>query len=225
MRKETYDEIEEFMLECMSDSAHDREHVYRVLYGALDIASYERAPDMDVLITACLLHDIGRAAQNQDPEICHAGHGSEMAFNFLIKGGFEPGFAGHVKECISSHRYRGDNPPVSVEAKILFDSDKLDAAGAMGIARTLLYQGHLSTGLYCVDENNRVLDGTGDMEQSFMREYNFKLKKVYDRFYTRRGYELAMQRRAAAKEFYESLLYEANSTVDRGLELLKNLIN
>jgi uncharacterized protein len=178
--------------------------VYRVLYGALDIASYGKSPDMDVLVTACHLHDIGRAAQNQDPEICHADYGSEMAFNFLMKSGFETGFAGHVKDCIFSHRYRGENPPETLEAKILFDADKLDAAGAIGVARTPLYQGNIWTGLYCVDENNRVLDGTGDRDPSFMGEYNFKLKKAYDRFYTRRGYEPAMQRQATVKAFYES---------------------
>lgn len=224
MKKETYDCIEKYMLECMTDSAHDREHVYRVLYAALDIASYEKPDDMDVLIAACLLHDIGRAAQNKNPEICHAEHGAGMAYEFLIKSGFKPGFAGHVKECISTHRYRGDNPPASIEAKILFDADKLDAAGAIGIARTLLYQGNISTRLYSVDENGRVLDGTGDREPSFMREYSFKLKNVYDRFYTKRGYELAKQRQATAAAFYEGLLYEAGSTVDRGLELLDSAI-
>ena len=52
--------IEEYMLECMQDSAHDKEHIYRVLYVALDIAEQERHVDYDLLIAACLLHDIGR---------------------------------------------------------------------------------------------------------------------------------------------------------------------
>jgi uncharacterized protein len=47
----------------MTDSAHDKEHVYRVLYVALDIAKYEECADIDVLITASLLQDIGRKEQ------------------------------------------------------------------------------------------------------------------------------------------------------------------
>ncbi len=48
------------MLSCMNDSAHDKEHIYRGLYTALDIAAYEQDVDYEILITACLLHDIGR---------------------------------------------------------------------------------------------------------------------------------------------------------------------
>ncbi len=54
------------MLSCMNDGAHDRQHIYRVLYYALDIAE-EYCIDQDVLIAACLLHDIGRDAQFRNP--------------------------------------------------------------------------------------------------------------------------------------------------------------
>lgn len=58
MNKSTYKLIEDYMLSCMEDSAHDKEHIYRVLYNALDIASYETNVDYDVLICACLLYRI-----------------------------------------------------------------------------------------------------------------------------------------------------------------------
>lgn len=58
-----------------------------------------------------------------------------------MDNGFETFFCGTGKQCIKTHRYRTNNPPESLEAKILFDADKLDAAGAIGIARTLLYKG------------------------------------------------------------------------------------
>ena len=51
---ETYKLFERYMLSCMDDSAHDKEHVYRVLYVALDIASHEEDVNYDVLICACL---------------------------------------------------------------------------------------------------------------------------------------------------------------------------
>ncbi len=163
MDKRTYSLIEDYMLSCMKDSAHDKEHIYRVLYNALEIAravteagsgQEEQAqgqktgggeqaqgrkngeegqtPDTsvnyDILIAACLLHDIGRGEQYKNPSVCHAAVGGEMAYRFLTEKGFDKAFAEQVKQCICTHRYRKGNPPQSIEAKILFDADKLDAS-------------------------------------------------------------------------------------------------
>lgn len=57
MRQADFVLMENYMLSCMKDSAHDKEHVYRVLYTALDIAEQEEPVDYDILIAACLLHD------------------------------------------------------------------------------------------------------------------------------------------------------------------------
>lgn len=111
--------IEKYMLECMQDSAHDKEHLYRVLYVALDIAEQERHVDCDVLIAACLLHDIGRQEQFENPSLCHAVAGAEKARNFLLEKGFPEKFADKVSSCIKVHRFRSCNPPVKTEEKIL----------------------------------------------------------------------------------------------------------
>ena len=58
MTKETFTILENYMLSCMEDSVHDKEHIYRVLYNALEIAKMEEGVDYDALICACLLHDI-----------------------------------------------------------------------------------------------------------------------------------------------------------------------
>ena len=60
MNHDTFAKIEQYMQKCMQDSAHDKEHIYRVLYTALDIAGFEQGINRDVLVIACLLHDIGR---------------------------------------------------------------------------------------------------------------------------------------------------------------------
>ena len=60
MDKKTYSLLENFMLSCMEDSAHDKEHVYRVLYNALDIAKTVSNLDYYIFIASCLLHDTGR---------------------------------------------------------------------------------------------------------------------------------------------------------------------
>jgi uncharacterized protein len=171
MDKITYNLFERHMMACMGDSAHDKEHVYRVLYIALDIAGHEES-------------------------------------------------ALRIKESISTHRYRGDNHPATIEAKVLFDADKIDATGTMGIARTLMYQGIEGEPLYHTDGRRNILGGTTDSQPSFLHEYNYKLRHVYDRFYTRRGREIAGERRKAAISFYEDMLRELRSAYETGKRLL-----
>jgi len=193
----------------MSDSAHDAEHIYRVLNNALHIAEYESGVDIDLLTAACLLHDIGRAEQFADPKICHAACGAQKAYKWLVENGYSEEFSKEVKNCIETHRFRSAISPRSIEAKILFDADNLDVCGAVGIARTLLYAGHVSTPLYALTENGDVSDGSEDTDAwTFFREYKFKLEKACEIFYTKRGSKLSVKRRNAARKFYEALLAE-----------------
>ena len=225
MTKETYTLLENYMLSCMTDSAHDKAHVYRVLYHALEIAKAERAVDYDVLIAACLLHDIGRKEQFDDPSLCHAIVGGEKAYTFLEKHGFTSAFAQRVRHCIQAHRFRKSMEPQTIEAKILFDADKLDVTGTVGIARTLLYQGALSRPLYSLLADGTVSDGTGDCAPSFFQEYKFKLEKLYDRFYTQKGTQLAQSRRTAAEAYYKSLYEEINAAYRQGTKVLGMLLD
>ncbi len=222
--KSTFSQIEKYMLECMKDSAHDKEHVNRVLYLALDIAKNESNVNMDVLIAACLLHDIGRLEQFKNPELRHEHVGSQEAYAYLIENNWPEKSAQHVKDCILSHRFRSDNPPDSIEAKILFDSDKLDAAGTLGIARTLLYIGIVSEPLYSLDTQGNVLDGTKDDQPSFFLEYKYKLEKIYDRFYTQRGMQIAKEREYSAVSFYNNMLHEVRSCYTYGIQDLSKVI-
>ena len=219
MNKTEYNEIENFMLEKMQDSAHDKHHVYRVLNSALDIAIKMSSVDFDVLLAACLLHDIGREVQFTNLELCHAQIGGDMAYDFLLTKKWSTQKALHVKECISSHRYRGDNVPNSIEAKILFDADKLDASGAIGIARTLIYEGQVSEPLYILDEDEKIVVDDGGAEiSSFFQEYNYKLKKVYNAFYTDRAKEIAKVRQKTAIDFYDGLFAEVTNNYESGLK-------
>lgn len=224
MNKETYCLLENFMICCMKDTAHDKEHVYRVLYNALEIAKTENHVNYDILIAACLLHDIGRKEQFEDPALCHAIVGSEKAYQFLLAHGFEASFAEQVKQCIKTHRYRKDNPPQSLEAKILFDADKLDAAGATGIARTLLYKGIVAEPLYTMLPDGSVSTGENDTAPSFFQEYKYKLEKLYSNFYTNKATAIAKERRHSAIEFYNSLYQEVNSSYQNGINELNNLL-
>lgn len=216
MKKEDYALVESYMLSCMEDSAHDKEHVYRVLYNALDIAQTEEGVNHDVLICACLLHDIGRREQFENPSVCHAEAGADKAYAFLKEHGFAEEFAGAVRDCIRTHRFRKGSPPQGMEAKILFDADKIDVSGAIGIARTLVYKGKVSEPLYTLRRDGRVSNGEGDERPSFFQEYKYKLENLYSGFHTVRGAEIAKQRQGAAVAFYRSMWEEANAAYESG---------
>lgn len=212
------------MLSCMTDTAHDKEHVYRVLYNALEIAGEENNVNYDILIAACLLHDIGRKEQFENPALCHAEVGSEKAYQFLLAHGFETSYAEQVKQCIQTHRFRKSNPPQSLEAKILFDADKLDVAGAIGIARTLVYKGIVSEPLYNMLPDGTVSTGENDVAPSFFQEYKYKLEKIYSSFYTKKAVEIAKERQHSAIEFYNSLYQEVNLSYRNGINELNRLL-
>jgi len=222
MDKQTFSCIENYMLTCMNDGAHDEQHIYRVLYSALDIAS-EYTVDMDVLIAASLLHDIGREAQFRDSKIDHAIVGSEMAYEYMKSLKWSEEKAHHVKDSIRTHRFRKNEEPTSVEAKILFDADKLDVTGTLGIARTIAYKGIVSEPLYSIDKFGNVLDGSNDSAASFFQEYNFKLKNVYEKFYTNRAKIIAEERRKASIDFYQSMLNEVKAIHIIGKERLESV--
>ena len=224
MTRDTFSILENYILSCMKDSAHDKEHVYRVLYTAMEIAKTERNVDYDVLVGACLLHDIGRKEQYENPSLCHAEVGSEKAYNFLINSGFEAKYAEQVKHCIQTHRYRNSNPPRSIEAKILFDADKVDASGALGIARTLIYKGIVSDPLYSLLPDGSVSNGENDTTPSFFQEYKYKLEKIYSNFYTAKGAEIAKQRQQTAIDFYHNLYQEVSVAYIQGQDELKKMI-
>lgn len=224
MYKKVYSLIEYYMLSSMADSAHDKEHVYRVLYSAMEIAEGCEEVNKEILIAACLLHDIGRKEQFEDPTVCHAAVGAKKAYDFLISNGFTEGFANRVKDCIRTHRFRKNDQPESIEAKILFDADKLDVSGAVGIARTLINKGTVQDPLYSLDENGEVSDGSLDTAPSFFQEYKYKLEKLYDKFYTEKGRQMALERRQAAIDFYESLYKEVSEPYKEGKTALEKCL-
>ncbi len=222
MNRQTFTLLEGYMLESMKDAAHDREHVYRVLNNAVTIAQEEADVQWDVLIAAALLHDISRPEQIADSRIDHATHGAEKAYIFLMNHGFDEGFSSHVRDCISTHRFRKSAPPATLEARILFDADKLDVCGAIGIARTLQYSGETGRPIYTRNALGEIYDGSGDTADSFFREYKFKLEGICEHFLTDKGRALARERHDAAMAYYQALLAEVRH--NEGLTALQNML-
>ena len=222
--KEEFRMICDYMENCMRDMAHDREHVWRVLTAAVDIARHvDEKPDFRILTAACLLHDVGRQEENIDPTLDHAAVGAEKAYRFLTGIGWTEEDAGQVRDCIAAHRYRSGQPPQSIEARILFDADKLDVTGAMGVARTLMYEGAHNEPLYLLHPDGTLSDGDLPGEESFLHEYCFKLSKLEPRFFTDYARRIAARRMAAAEDFYHALREEISESCELRRQLFEQL--
>lgn len=208
-------EIVEKELTC---SAHNLDHVYRVYSLCLLIAKSEKDVNLDVLIPAALLHDIARVKESKDEtgEIDHAVLGSEMAGEILRLLEYEETEIDKIKHCILAHRFRTGNEPRTIEAKILFDADKLDVIGATGIARTFMLAGQFGQRLEIDDsldeylktntvENGRIKDVS---KHSPFIEYEVKFKKVPNKLYTQKAREIGIKRLKFMEEYFSALRAE-----------------
>ena len=207
MTAERFGILNGYMESCMRDSAHDKGHIRRVLDAALILARKEKNVDWDVLITAALLHDIGREEQFRTGE-SHAAVGARMARDYLLEEGADEAFAQHVSDCIRTHSFRKNDPPATIEAKLIYEADKLDVVGAIGVARTLLYQGRVGDPVYSVGPDGAVLGGD-EKEPSFYSEYRHKLMRLPARFLTAAGKKQAARRAERAAAFEAALRAEA----------------
>lgn len=163
---------------------------------------------MLVLEAAAYLHDIGRADQDKlNGSICHAVRGAEMAQDILAPLALAAHRKDNIIHCVRSHRFRDGHSPETAEARVLFDADKLDAIGAVGVARAYLFAGELGACLHnphISPEQARSYsrDDTGH------REYVVKLSKVKDRILTKEGRRMAEERHAFMSVFFERFLEE-----------------
>jgi len=191
--------------------SHDWDHTLRVVRLCEHIGRIEAA-DMAVLIPAGYLHDIGRQRQDESGgAVCHAEYGAMLAEPVIRDLPVTDHQKTNILHCIRSHRFRGGNCPETLEARILFDADKLDAIGAIGVARAFLFAGEIGARLHNPDvvvENSRAytVDDTG------FREYQIKLRHIRDRILTREGRKLAQDRHRFMTDFFQQFLqeYEGN---------------
>jgi uncharacterized protein len=173
--------------------SHDWDHTQRVLGLCLRIGKKERG-NLEILRLAALLHDIGRAAEDRsNGKICHSQAGASMAGKILKAHGLKKETMEGVVHCIRTHRFRKRAVPISKEAKILFDADKLDSIGAVGIGRAFLFAGEVGARLHNKDiDIRRTKPYT--KEDTAYREYLVKLGKIKDRIFTNEGKRIARER-------------------------------
>jgi uncharacterized protein len=190
-----------------ANGSHDWEHTQRVVRLCEHIGRAEGA-DMLVLRIAALLHDIGRCIQDASKGVvCHAKEGARLARPLIGNLPLCISRKENVLHCIRSHRFRGNMVPSTLEARVLFDADKLDAIGAVGIARAYLFAGELGACLHnphlsTEDAKPYSKDDTG------YREYVVKLSKIKDRILTRTARQMAEERHRFMVQFFNRFLEE-----------------
>lgn len=188
---------------------HDWEHTQRVYNMAVHIGKKEKA-NLLVIKLAAFLHDIERHKEDKSKgRVCHAKMGAETAKKVLKKYSIEEKIINQVLHCIKSHRFRKNVIPETLEAKILFDSDKLDAIGAVGIARAYHFSGVVGSRLHdkYIDINKTKLY---TVEDTGYREYLVKLRHVKKKIFTKEGKRIAQERH----RFMENFFYRLNREVD-----------
>ena len=127
--------------------SHAFDHTERVYNLALKIGKKEKA-DLDIIKAAALLHDIARLKEDNKEVECHAEHGAEIAGKILKEMNFPEDKIGNVVHSIKVHRHSKGLPAETKEAKILQDADRLDALGAIAIARMFSTGGKINRPLY-----------------------------------------------------------------------------
>jgi uncharacterized protein len=162
-----------------------------------------------------LLHDaVGSAPGAETAEQRHNHHGSsaDFAAEVLAGEGWPEERIQAVQHCIRAHRFRfTTDRPDTLEARVLYDADKLDVLGALGVARTIAYAALARQPFYTEPSQQFLETGQeipGEAHSSY-HEYLFKLVKIRDTLHTETARKIAASRHDFLVAFYSELAEEA----------------
>jgi uncharacterized protein len=206
MKRELFEKIKEEAKTYFKNAkgSHDWSHVERVYNLALRIGKKEKA-DLEVIKLAAILHDIGRKIEDEtNGKIDHAEIGAKMAKEILEKYNVEKEKIEKVVYCIQTHRFRKNKRPETKEAKVLFDADKLDSIGAIGIGRAFLFAGEIGAKFYDKDVDIKKIKEYSK-DATVYREYMVKLRKIKNKLFTKEGKRIAEGRHRFMVEFFKRL--------------------
>ena len=194
-----------------ADAVHDFEHVLRVYRMAERLALAEGA-DLEIVRAAALLHDAEGAAPGEGSlRETHHHASAEFAAGILSVEGWTPERIAAVQHCIRAHRYRDNRePPATLEARVLFDADKLDVLGAIGVARVVAYATLAGEPVFARPSARFLQSGEAEPGEphSAYHEHLFKLRKVKDRLFTDSARAIAGQRHDFLEAYFAKLSSE-----------------
>jgi uncharacterized protein len=188
------------------DPVHGFDHIERV-YRMVERLALAEGADLEIVRAAALLHDaegslIGDSRHN------HQLSSAEFAREILSSEGWSFERIDAVLHCIRAHRFRDDREqPVTIEAKVLFDADKLDAIGAIGAVRAISYAVLDEQNLFMPPSEQFIRTGKKEPSESHTpyHEHLFKLKKLKERMFTDTGREIAQARHSYLEGFFSRL--------------------
>ena len=198
-----------------TDPVHGFDHVVRVYHLAERLALAEGA-DIEIVRAAVLLHDadpdqVPASSQAAESRPQHHLHSADFARQVLEQEGWTDERIRAVQHCIRAHRFRTPSEqPGTLEAQVLFDADKLDAIGAVGVARSVAYAAVRGMPAYIQPSEQFLSSGTkepGELHSAY-HEYIFKLQKLRERLYTASGRAISTERHRFMVEFFIQLHLE-----------------
>ena len=188
-----------------ASGCHDFDHTLRVLRNAELLAKELPAADLRIVRLAALLHDFARPEEMAAKgKLCHAVLGAELVRPLLAEAGFEPETVDRVSQAVLTHRYRANRIPATLEAQIVYDADKLDSLGAVGIGRAFLFAGREHARLHNTREE-ALGSAEYSREDTAYREYLVKLSKLPGCMLTAPGRRIAGERAGFMHEFFDRL--------------------
>jgi uncharacterized protein len=189
------------------DPAHDFYHIKRVYKNAKIIGRHER-PNMDILLPAVLLHDLVMHPKGSAKSSKSADESADLAEDILQSYGYPQDEITQICYCIKMHSYSKKFIPASIEGKILQDADRLDALGAIGIARTFSVGGSENRKLYNAnDPFYRTVREVDDIQWT-LDHFQTKLLKLEYSMHTKMGKKMAQERTSFMLLFIRQLQKE-----------------
>jgi len=191
------------------DDVHGFGHIERVYRLCQKIGQAEGA-DMEILLTAALLHDAQGSHPGENSRDDHHLRSADFAGEVLSGMGWPTEKIALVQHCIRAHRYRKEDIPESLEAKLLFDADKLDVIGAVGVVRALAYAFQAGTPAFARPSGQFLEQGktqAGEPHSAY-HEYLFKLKNISAGLITPAARAIAAERQAFLNRFFDQLAQE-----------------
>jgi len=190
-----------------SDGSHDIHHARRVKRIAAEIVAREGAGDMRLLTAAAYLHDLVNVPKDSPRRTQASRLSAEAARPILAELGFGDDETASIQHIIIAHSFSARVPPETLEAKILQDADRLEALGALGIARTFYVAGKLSSDLFDGDDpfaRERPLDDS----RFAVDHFRVKLFGLAETMRTVAGRELALERTEIMRAYLDAFAAE-----------------
>lgn len=188
------------------DPAHDMEHIRRVVANARWLAAAEGA-ELAVVLPAAWLHDCVVVPKHSPQRNQASRLAAGAAGEFLRGSGYDPALIPAIEHAIAAHSFSAGIPPQTLEARVVQDADRLDALGAIGIARTLMLGGVMVKPLYDAVEP-RPQTRTPDDRENIIDHFYVKLLKLAAMMHTEAGRREGERRTRLMQVYLEGLWRE-----------------